>query len=93
MNKPLVSNEIEKVRGILLTLIRRHRPHVKWTRKAPTVWQPTTVIDPRPNQFHRNFTELTCWEYIEELLASRHEIEIVNMQKPPGSKGYVMKVE
>lgn len=51
------------------------------------------MIDPRSNQFHPHFTRQSCWEYIEQILDSGHEIEIISLKKPRGSKGYVMKVE
>ena len=91
-----VYNETEKAREQLLTLLRKDRRSAKFTKKAPTRWQPENVIDPRtnrPNRLHPYFTRNSCWEYIEELLDSGHKIEIMNMRKPPGSKGYVMKVQ
>ncbi len=87
------ADEVERARTHMLNLLRKGRWQVKFSTKAPIVWQPSNVRDPRPERISEYFTSITCWDYIEQLLADGHEIEVISMNKPPGSKGYVMKVE
>lgn len=49
--------------------------------------------DPRPKRLFDEFTRDSCWEFILEKLVEGHEIEEVELDKPPGSKGYVMKID
>ena len=81
-----MSNETEIARELMLNLLRKGRFSAEFTTNAPIVWKPERVRDCRPNQYFDNFTRYSCWEYIEEILASGHEIEIITMDKPPGSK-------
>lgn len=39
------------------------------------------------------FTATTAWEFIASRLEAGEEVEVINLRKPPGSKGYVMKID
>ena len=39
------------------------------------------------------FTEATAWELIASKLEADHPVEVVELQKPAGAKGYVMKID
>lgn len=65
----------------------------EFTEEAPIDWRPYSVKDPRPERFFATFTKDSCWEFILEKLEEGHEIEEVNLEKPRGSKGYVMKID
>ena len=38
------------------------------------------------------YTDGRAWELIATRLDEGHEVEVVNLRKPPGAKGYVMKI-
>ena len=39
------------------------------------------------------FTRAAAWELVAEKLDAGHEVEVVELRKPPGAKGYVMKID
>ena len=47
------------------------------------------MTDPRTGEA---FTEDGAWEYVAQSIDNGIEIEIVDLEKPPGKKGYVMKL-
>jgi hypothetical protein len=47
------------------------------------------MTDPRTGEI---FTEDGAWEYTAEMIRSGVEIEIIELQFPPGKKAYVMRV-
>lgn len=57
----------------------------------PTDWRPSTVR--RPGGFWPYFTEVAAWELIADKLEEGHEVEEVELRKPRGAKGYVMKID
>ena len=61
-------------------------------RSAPTDWRPTEVRDPEGG-FSPFFTDAAAWELIADKLEEEHEVEVVELRKPPGAKGYVMKID
>ena len=40
-----------------------------------------------------HFTSGGAWEFIATKLEEGHSVEVVELQKPPGKKGYVMKID
>ena len=38
------------------------------------------------------YTDGAAWELIATRLDEGHEVEVVDLRKPPGAKGYVMKI-
>ena len=84
---------IEDVRRTLIRLLQNRQRSVKRSKVAPINWKPDSVRDPRLERLPDNtFTRDTCWEFILEKLEEGHEIEEIELRKPPGSKGYVMKI-
>ena len=47
------------------------------------------MTDPRTGEV---FTEDGAWEYVAQSIASGIEIEIIDLEYPPGKKAYVMKL-
>ena len=43
--------------------------------------------------FFPYFTEAAAWELIADMLERGHNVEEIELRKPPGAKGYVMKIE
>lgn len=60
-----------------------------FTRDAPCDWNPEAVTDPQTGDF---FTEPSAWERIAEALEAGCRIETIDLRKPPGSKGYVIRL-
>ena len=69
---------------------KRNAWDVEWSNASPTEWQPTTVIDPRTDDY---FTPISAKEWIAELLRNEStKLEVVTLKKPAGKKAYVIKV-
>ena len=64
--------------------------NAKFTKDRPSDWRPTQVTNPKTNEY---FTEVSAWEFIVERLEEGHPIEVIPLRKPPGKKGYVIKVK
>ena len=77
-----------------LALLAR-RPHARTTAfnpQRPTEWKPNEVRRPEGG-FFPYFTEAAAWELIADMLERGHNVEEIELRKPPGAKGYVMKIE
>ena len=77
-----------------LALLAR-RPKARFTEFSPmrpTDWRPWQVRNPR-GYLDTYFTDEAAWELIATKLESRYPVEVVLLQKPPGRKGYVMKID
>lgn len=55
------------------------------------MWRPTEVRNPTA-VLDTHFTEETAWEFIASRLEAGEEVEVIELKKPPGAKGYVMKI-
>ena len=55
----------------------------------PCDWQATAITDPRSREV---FTEDGAWQYVAEAIEAGVEIEVIELQQPPGKKGYVMNL-
>jgi hypothetical protein len=55
----------------------------------PCDWRATGMTDPRTGEV---FTEDGAWEYTAEMIRSGVDIEIIELQFPPGKNAYVMLV-
>lgn len=60
-----------------------------FTRDIPCKWNPESVVDPRTKEV---FTINSAWDYVRELLESDHPVEVIELSRPPGKKGYVLHV-
>ena len=71
---------------------RRHARVTEFSRARPTNWRPGEVRDPK-GMLASHFTDAAAWELIASALESGHEVETVELKKPPGATGYVMKID
>ncbi|MCY4051588.1 MAG: hypothetical protein OXE41_04940 [Gammaproteobacteria bacterium] len=58
----------------------------------PTDWRPGQVRNPN-GILDDYFTEAAAWEFIATNIESGHCVEVVELKKPAGAKGYVMKID
>lgn len=58
----------------------------------PTDWRPEQVEGPEGG-FSPYFTDAGAWELIADKLDEGHAVEVIELHKPPGAKGYVMKID
>lgn len=83
----------ESIRSQLVILARRGKTRTtEFTRDRPTDWRPTQVRNP-DGMLDGYFTDPSAWEFIAAKLEDGHPVEIVELNKPVGAKGYVMKVD
>ena len=77
-----------------LTLLARRGSAriVKFDPAAPSDWRPDQVRNP-DGVLDPYFTDTTAWEFIATKLEEMHPVEIIELEKPPGKKGYVMKID
>lgn len=71
------------------------RTHV-WRPNIPTEWQPNTVINPetKSHDFPSGipFSEDAAWRFVAALLRQGWPLERKNLDHPPNTVGYEMKV-
>ena len=70
----------------------RHTRTSAFSSVRPTDWRPTQVRNPN-GLLDDYFTDSTAWELIASKLADGHPVEILELQKPPGARGYVMLID
>lgn len=77
-----------------LVVFARH----SWSRNSdfdpsrPTKWKPGEVLNPN-GASDSCFTDSTAWDFIASRLEAGEEVEVINLRRPRGSKGYVMKID
>ena len=77
----------------LATLARRsHARITEFISERPTDWRPGQVRNPN-GVLDTHFTDASAWELIASRLEGGHPVEIVELRKPDGATGYVMKVD
>jgi len=82
----------QSTREQLATLARRSRARVtEFSPARPIDWRPGQVRNPN-GVLDTHFTNAAAWELIATLIENRHPIEVVDLKKPQGAKGYVMKI-
>ena len=83
----------ESIRRELIVLARRSYARTsQFSRNRPTDWRPGQVRNPH-GILDTYFTEAAAWEFIATKLEAMHPLEIVELDKPPGAKGYVMLID
>ena len=83
----------ESIRRDLLALARRRDARVtQFSRNRPTVWQPDQVRNPH-GVLDQYFNDENAWELVVQKLEERHPVEEVELRRPAGKKGYVMKIQ
>ena len=63
-----------------------------FSTERPTDWRPGQVRNP-DGVLDTFFTDAAAWEFIAERLDDGHPIETVELRKPQGAMGYVMKID
>lgn len=79
-------------RHLLVLAKRRNARRTEFSREMPTGWRPRQVRNPNA-LFENHFTDATAWEFIASKIEAGHPIETIQLDKPPGAKGYVMKID
>ena len=83
----------EKRRNELIRLASStHLRKTQWSRTRPTKWTPRTVPNPS-DSFWGFFTSEGAWELIIERLTAGHPVEEIPLDKPPGTRGFVMLIQ
>ena len=63
-----------------------------FSAERPTDWRPGQVRNP-DGVLDTHFTDAAAWEFIAARLEDGHSVEIVELHKPQGATGYVMKID
>lgn len=83
----------DSIRRQLVVLAGRRKARVTAFRSdRPTDWRPGQVRNPT-GVLDTHFTDASAWELIASKLEDGHPVEIVELDKPPGATGYVMKID
>jgi hypothetical protein len=78
----------ETVRSELIRRARdKHRRQNLFKTAEPCDWRPRQVLHPEAGI---PFTDVGAWNFIADLLESGHEVNAIEMDKPPGQIGYVI---
>ena len=87
-------NELDSaIRHQLIVLSRRSRSRiVQFSSERPIDWCPSNVINPN-GVLDRYFTDPAAWDFIADKLEQMHPLEVLDLKKPAGAKGYVMKID
>ena len=84
---------LPSIRRQLVILARRRRGRVTaFSTDRPTDWRPEQVRNP-DGVLDTHFTDAAAWEFIASKLEGGHPVETVELRKPAGAKGYVMKID
>lgn len=80
----------DEVRKLLIRYANFSRTRiVPYSSEMPCDWRPQQTVDPRSGEV---FTDAGAWEFIVECMANGHDIKTIELRKPPGKRGYVMKI-
>jgi hypothetical protein len=63
-----------------------------FTRERPVDWRPNDVPNPEGLLFS-HYHDDSAWELIASRLEEGHDVEAINLDRPPGKTGYVMKID
>jgi len=82
----------DDVRHQMVVLIRLGSYDSSFSRRRPTKWQPTRVRNPEGGVDHC-FTDETAWAFVADRLERGEHVRVIELKKPPGRKGYVMRID
>lgn len=83
----------KQTRRQLVILARRSQDRVtEFSADRPTDWRPGQVRNPK-GILDTYFTESAAWDFIASKLENGHPVEVVELRKPIGTRGYVMKID
>ena len=82
-----------ETRRQLVLLARSGRTRTaEFCADRPTDWCPGKVRNPN-GILDTHFTDAAAWEFIASWLEDGHSVEILELRKPAGATGYVMKID
>ena len=82
---------LDDIRHMAAQLCRKPRSRTSaFTFERPTDWNPGKVRDPEDNE---PFTDAGAWEFVAQQLVAGEPITEIALEKPPGKRGYVMKLD
>ena len=64
----------------------------EFSTSLPTDWRPGQVWNPN-GILDTHFTDAAAWEFIASKLEDGHPVDIVELRKPAGGTGCVMKID
>ena len=79
-------------RELVLLARRRHARVTEFRPDRPTDWRPQQVRNPS-GVLDTHFSNAAAWELIASKLEEGHPVETIELHRPPGRTGYVMKVD
>lgn len=82
----------DSIRHQLVSLVRRGARTSAFTRARPTDWRPGAVPNPE-GLLLPYFDDHAAWEFIASKLEGGHDVETIVLDQPPGTTGYVMKID
>ena len=83
----------DSIRHQLTVLARRKDARItEFSRSRPTEWRPGEVHNPE-GMLATHYTDASAWELIASRLESGEKVEVIELRKPPGAKGFVMKID
>ncbi len=88
---PEFLNKDDPRRAELVRLARTGRRLTKSTPVRPSRWQPQSVQN--PDDGNNEFTKDGAWELVASKLESGHRVEVMELKKPKGATGYVLKIQ
>ena len=71
---------------------RRDTRTSAFSRERPTAWRPTEIRNP-DGVLDTHFTDSTAWELIADRLEHGEDVEVIELNKPKGRRGYVMLID
>lgn len=82
----------DSTRHELAVLARRSYARItQFSENRPIRWQPEQVANPQ--SLGMPFSSAAAWDLIASSLEGGHPVEVIELNKPPGATGYVMKIE
>ena len=83
----------DAIRHQLVVLARRANARTtKFSPDRPSDWRPEQVRTP-DGVLDTHFTEKAAWDRIASSIEDGHPLETIQLDKPPGATGYVMKID
>ena len=82
--------ELGEVKRQLADRILHGQRLVGWSPDLPSKWWFGKIVDPRTGM---PFTPSGAWDFIAEQLQDEStQIAVIDLEKPPNEKGYVLKI-
>jgi hypothetical protein len=68
----------------------RKTRRASFSPERPTKWHPTSLLHPEGGE---PFTVDNCWAFIAAAIGAGTPVEAIELRKPQGKRGYVMKLQ